>query len=186
MIIWGVGFGVLTGGLLAAVAPFLGWIFTPDPAVQAKQEQRGKLAGEVLGDERGLEELPQHVPVEFPLAHGGLVVALEDQHVRRCRAPVGRGQHDRAAPQDGHVVGVGERLAQLVRDEHRRVPRVHEPPHPRQQLRRLARREHRRRLVEHERARAAHERLHDLGALVFRFVRHTSVSFLILPLQQEL
>ncbi|MHA7179550.1 MATE family efflux transporter [Arthrobacter sp. MDB2-24] len=35
MIAWGVGFGVITGGLLAAVAPFLGWIFTPDPAVQA-------------------------------------------------------------------------------------------------------------------------------------------------------
>ncbi|WP_104181614.1 MATE family efflux transporter [Arthrobacter sp. B0490] len=35
MIVWGVGFGVVTGCLLAAVAPFVGWIFTTDPAVQA-------------------------------------------------------------------------------------------------------------------------------------------------------
>lgn len=35
MIVWGVGFGVITGGVLAAVAPFVGWIFTTDPAVQA-------------------------------------------------------------------------------------------------------------------------------------------------------
>lgn len=35
MIAWGVGFGVLTGALLAAVAPFVGWIFTSDPEVQA-------------------------------------------------------------------------------------------------------------------------------------------------------
>ncbi|KNC17210.1 multidrug transporter MATE [Arthrobacter sp. RIT-PI-e] len=35
MIGWGVGFGVLTGACLAAVAPFIGWIFTTDPAVQA-------------------------------------------------------------------------------------------------------------------------------------------------------
>ncbi|WP_244186065.1 MATE family efflux transporter [Arthrobacter agilis] len=35
MITWGVGFGVVTGGLLAAVAPFVGWIFTTDPAVQS-------------------------------------------------------------------------------------------------------------------------------------------------------
>ncbi len=35
MVTWGVGFGVITGCVLAAVAPFIGWIFTPDPAVQA-------------------------------------------------------------------------------------------------------------------------------------------------------
>jgi putative MATE family efflux protein len=35
MITWGVGFGVITGCLLAAVAPFVGWIFTTDPAVQS-------------------------------------------------------------------------------------------------------------------------------------------------------
>jgi putative MATE family efflux protein len=35
MIVWGIGFGVITGALLAAVAPFVGWIFTTDPAVQA-------------------------------------------------------------------------------------------------------------------------------------------------------
>lgn len=35
MIMWGVGFGVVTGALLAAVAPFMGWIFTTDPSVQA-------------------------------------------------------------------------------------------------------------------------------------------------------
>ncbi|MHA7283343.1 MATE family efflux transporter [Arthrobacter sp. TMS2-4] len=35
MITWGVAFGVVTGCALAAVAPFVGWIFTPDPAVQA-------------------------------------------------------------------------------------------------------------------------------------------------------
>ncbi|WP_323962106.1 MATE family efflux transporter [Arthrobacter sp. JZ12] len=35
MIRWGVGFGVLTGVLLAAAAPFLDWIFTSDEAVQA-------------------------------------------------------------------------------------------------------------------------------------------------------
>ncbi|MFP5315650.1 MAG: MATE family efflux transporter [Actinomycetes bacterium] len=35
MIRWGVAFGVLTGVLLAAAAPFLDWIFTSDQAVQA-------------------------------------------------------------------------------------------------------------------------------------------------------
>jgi putative MATE family efflux protein len=35
MIVWGLGFGVVTGSVLAAVAPFVGWIFTTDPAVQA-------------------------------------------------------------------------------------------------------------------------------------------------------
>lgn len=35
MTIWGVGFGVLTGALLAAAAPFLGWIFTDDQPVQS-------------------------------------------------------------------------------------------------------------------------------------------------------
>jgi putative MATE family efflux protein len=33
MIGWGVGFGIITGALLAAAAPFLGWIFTTDRAV---------------------------------------------------------------------------------------------------------------------------------------------------------
>jgi putative MATE family efflux protein len=35
MLLWGIGFGVLTGALLALVAPFVGWIFTPDESVQA-------------------------------------------------------------------------------------------------------------------------------------------------------
>ncbi|GAB3528298.1 MATE family efflux transporter [Arthrobacter monumenti] len=35
MIKWGAGFGVITGVLLAAVAPFIGWIFTSDQQVQA-------------------------------------------------------------------------------------------------------------------------------------------------------
>ncbi|WP_341394493.1 MATE family efflux transporter [Arthrobacter sp. G119Y2] len=35
MVRWGVGFGVITGLLLAAVAPFAGWIFTPDAGVQS-------------------------------------------------------------------------------------------------------------------------------------------------------
>ena len=35
MIRWGVGFGVITGVLLAASAPFAGWIFTPDAGVQS-------------------------------------------------------------------------------------------------------------------------------------------------------
>ena len=35
MIRWGVAFGVLTGLMLAAVAPFTGWIFTSDEGVQA-------------------------------------------------------------------------------------------------------------------------------------------------------
>ncbi|MER2137931.1 MAG: MATE family efflux transporter [Arthrobacter sp.] len=33
MSLWGVGFGVITGVLLAAAAPFAGWIFTTDPGV---------------------------------------------------------------------------------------------------------------------------------------------------------
>ena len=33
MIVWGIGFGAVTGLLLAAVAPVLGWVFTSDPAV---------------------------------------------------------------------------------------------------------------------------------------------------------
>ena len=33
MSVWGVGFGVITGALLAAAAPFAGWIFTTDPGV---------------------------------------------------------------------------------------------------------------------------------------------------------
>jgi putative MATE family efflux protein len=33
MILWGVGFGVVTGVLLAVAAPFAGWLFTADPAV---------------------------------------------------------------------------------------------------------------------------------------------------------
>lgn len=35
MIIWGLGFGVITGVLLAAAAPFAGWIFTTDQSVHA-------------------------------------------------------------------------------------------------------------------------------------------------------
>jgi putative MATE family efflux protein len=35
MIRWGVGFGVITGVLLAAAAPFAGWIFTSDAGVQS-------------------------------------------------------------------------------------------------------------------------------------------------------
>jgi putative MATE family efflux protein len=35
MMVWGVWFGVLTGLLLAAAAPFAGWIFTSDAGVQA-------------------------------------------------------------------------------------------------------------------------------------------------------
>ncbi|THJ68659.1 MATE family efflux transporter [Arthrobacter echini] len=35
MIMWGIGFGVITGVLLALAAPFLGWIFTTDASVQA-------------------------------------------------------------------------------------------------------------------------------------------------------
>ncbi len=34
MIIWGLGFGVITGAVLAVAAPFVGWIFTPDDDVQ--------------------------------------------------------------------------------------------------------------------------------------------------------
>ena len=34
MSVWGIGFGVITGVLLALAAPFVGWIFTPDPGVQ--------------------------------------------------------------------------------------------------------------------------------------------------------
>jgi putative MATE family efflux protein len=34
MIVWGVGFGVVTGVLLALAGPHLGWIFSPDAAVQ--------------------------------------------------------------------------------------------------------------------------------------------------------
>ena len=34
MSVWGVGFGGITGVLLAVAAPFVGWIFTPDPGVQ--------------------------------------------------------------------------------------------------------------------------------------------------------
>ena len=35
MIRWGLGFGVITGALLALAAPFVGWIFTTDQDVQA-------------------------------------------------------------------------------------------------------------------------------------------------------
>lgn len=35
MIRWGIGFGLLTGVLLAVAAPFAGWIFTSDASVQA-------------------------------------------------------------------------------------------------------------------------------------------------------
>ncbi len=35
MIAWGLGFGVITGAVLAVVAPFAGWIFTPDEDVRA-------------------------------------------------------------------------------------------------------------------------------------------------------
>ncbi len=35
MLLWGIGFGVITGALLALAAPFVGWIFTPDGSVQA-------------------------------------------------------------------------------------------------------------------------------------------------------
>nr|WP_239536786.1 MATE family efflux transporter [Arthrobacter roseus] len=35
MITWGLGFGVITGAVLAVVAPFTGWIFTPDDDVRA-------------------------------------------------------------------------------------------------------------------------------------------------------
>ena len=34
MIVWGVGFGVLTGAVLGLAGPHMGWMFTSDPAVQ--------------------------------------------------------------------------------------------------------------------------------------------------------
>ncbi|GAA2201509.1 MATE family efflux transporter [Sinomonas flava] len=33
MVRWSLGFGLLTGAILAAAAPWIGWIFTPDPEV---------------------------------------------------------------------------------------------------------------------------------------------------------
>ncbi|WP_026819961.1 MATE family efflux transporter [Arthrobacter castelli] len=35
MIIWGLGFGAVAGAIVAALAPFLGQLFSPDPQVQA-------------------------------------------------------------------------------------------------------------------------------------------------------
>ena len=61
---------------------------------------------------------------------------------------------------------ISSHLVQLVADEDDRLPLLGQAPHDREELLRLLRGQHRRRLVEHEDVRAAVERLQDLHPLL--------------------
>ncbi len=79
----------------------------------------------------------------------------------------GRHRVDLLAPaQHGHAVGDLQHLAELVADEHDRNTVVAQRPQHLEQLGRLLGGQHRRRLVEHQDARVAVERLEDLHALL--------------------
>jgi hypothetical protein len=96
------------------------------------------------------------------LAHD---VAREGGH-RPGVAPIHRARrHELAAAQDAHRVGVVAHLVESVGDDDDRAPRVGQAAQRRVERRRLPGREHRRRLVEDDDARLAHERPHDLEAL---------------------
>ena len=76
------------------------------------------------------------------------------------------GRHDLAAPHHRDAIRQRHDLAQLVGDEDDRlVLRLQHPQHF-EQLIGLRGRQHRRRLVEHEDFRAAHQRLQDFDALL--------------------
>ena len=78
-------------------------------------------------------------------------------HVRLCDQPAGA--------QHGHAVGNLGDLGQLVRDQDHRSLRVGDAAADVEQGADLARRQHRRRLVEYQEPGVAHQALHDLGAL---------------------
>jgi hypothetical protein len=78
------------------------------------------------------------------------------------------GEHRASAPQHRDRVGVAERVAKLVRHEHRRPAGVHPAPQPAEQLLRFVGAQHGARLVEDEDARRARQRLDDLEPLLRR------------------
>ena len=75
------------------------------------------------------------------------------------------GGHGGAAADDGDVVGDGEHLVELVRDEDERVALLLELPEVREERVHLLRHQHRRRLVEDDHLGAAVEDLEDLHPL---------------------
>ena len=117
--------------------------------------------GEALDHECGLAEL------RLLLLHGELDGAAD--HERRELGVRGGGRglaDDLAEADDGDAVGDLAHLAQLVRDEHDRGAALLELAHDAHELVGLLRGEHRGRLVEHEHAGVAGERLDDLDALL--------------------
>ena len=84
----------------------------------------------------------------------------------RSRPRAGQRVDRLAAPQDRDPVGDLEHLVQLVADEDDRHALARERAQDLEQLARLLRRQHRRRLVEDQDVRAAVERLQDLDPLL--------------------
>ncbi len=105
---------------------------------------------------------------------GGALVDLQDHlapdhrvgELRR-RGLVGvEGRDHFAAPHHRDAVGQTHDLAQLVGDENDRLVLALEHSQHLEQLVGLGRRQHRRRLVEHQNVRAAHQRFQDLDPLL--------------------
>ena len=89
-----------------------------------------------------------------------LLVALRPQSLAVHRAD------EPSLPEDRDLVAERERLVQLVRDEDDRLALLLQPGQHLRQLGDALRRQHRRRLVEDQHARAAPERLDDLHLLL--------------------
>ena len=103
----------------------------------------------------GLLQAEQHRPADHHLGE------LRLRRLGGRRLP-----DDRAAPQDGDPVGDLHDLVELVADEHDRLPASRRLRRFDEQVLRLDRREHRRRLVQDQDLHAAVQRLQDLDALL--------------------
>ncbi len=104
---------------------------------------------------RRLRDLEQHLAADHQLGQAALGGALGGDR---------RDLH--AAPQHGHAVGDLQHLVELVRDQDDGGAARAQLAQHLEQLERLLRRQHRGRLVEHQQARVAVERLQDLGPLL--------------------
>ena len=105
--------------------------------------------------DRRLLEPEQHRAADHHLGELGLAGLV------RPRLP-----HDATPAQDGDAVGDLEDLVELVADEDDRAPRLPELPQIVEEILRLVRREHGRRLVQDEDLDASVQRLQDLHALL--------------------
>ena len=121
-----------------------------------RAQQRHVLEGQATaGGARGiLLHAHQHLAPDHLRGQRGLGIAR------------GRMPHDPTTADHRDLIGDRAHLAQLVRDEHDRGPRVGQLTHDRHQLVRLLRGEHSGWLIENEDLRLARQRLDDLHPLL--------------------